>query len=278
MNERQLTWNVGEQKDLFAREWKPNQCNALICLVHGHAEHVDRYQHVAQFFANKGIATLAMDLPGHGKSYGKRGHISNYNVYLEHTELLLQKGAECFPGIPIFLYGHSMGGNIVINYMLRKQPNIAGAITTSPWLKLYTEASKVQQAMAKVMRKIYPGLVQKTGLDAKLLSHDAEIVNKYVTDPMVHGLMSIELYLSMEEAAQWALSNAKEQLKKPLLVLHSTADQITDAKGSAEFKRKAGFLVDYRQLDDSFHELHNEPNYAEVLSLIFNWITTIKDE
>jgi len=271
MSARTFTWKLRGQTIKGQERRALSNPDKVICLVHGHGEHQGRYDHVVDFFLEKNIAVLTFDHPGHGISDGKRGHIKSYDDFHTCIDKQLGQATSFYPSVPKLLYGHSMGGNIVINYALRKKPDVEGYIITSPWLVSFQGPTAVQLAAAKVLRKIYPAFAQKTGLSTDALSHDVDVVRAYEEDPLVHSWMSTGLYFACMDAARHSLDNAS-QLEKPMLLLHGDEDRIADIKGAAQFAERAGFLVNYKPWSGAFHELHNEPQRVKVLSLIFNWI------
>jgi len=243
---------------------------AVIILVHGIGEHIHRYDHWAAMFNKEEIGFVGVDLPGHGLSDGTRGDIKNYNLLREMIDILIKSCNKTFPGCPIYLYGHSLGGGIVLDYLLRRKPKIKGAIVTSPYLRLAFEPPKIKLVLASVMKHLLPGLIQPTGLNADQLSHDKAVVEKYKTDPLVHGKISVRLYSESAEAANYSLTHASE-LKVPTLILHGSDDLILSVEGSREFAGKAN-MVELKIWEGGYHELHNEPFKDEVFKYIMNWI------
>ncbi len=243
---------------------------AVIILVHGHGEHVQRYLNWAALFKQEGIAFLGVDLPGHGRSDGTRGDIKSYNLLGEMIDILIKSCNQTFPGCPVYIYGHSLGGGIVLDYLLRRNPKVKGAIVTSPYLRLAFEPSRIKLFIASVMKYILPGLIQPTGLNADHLSHDKVVVEKYKTDPLVHGEISVRLFSESVNAANYSLTHASE-LKVPTLILHGSDDLILSVEGSREFAGKTD-MVELKIWDGGYHELHNEPFKDEVFKYILNWI------
>ena len=103
-----------------------------------------RYDHWAALFNKEGIGFVGVDLPGHGRSDGKRGHIKSYALLEEMIDILLKSCSQTFPGVPIFIYRHSLGGGIVLDYILRRNPEVKGAIVTSPYLRLAFQPPKIK--------------------------------------------------------------------------------------------------------------------------------------
>jgi alpha-beta hydrolase superfamily lysophospholipase len=243
---------------------------AVIILVHGLGEHIQRYIYWAGLFKNEGIAFLGVDLPGHGRSEGSRGNIKSYSLPQEMIDILLRSCRQTFPGCPVYIYGHSLGGGIVLDYLLRKKPGIKGAIITSPWLRLSFEPPKSKILMASLMKYLLPGLIQPSGLKVKHISHDEAVVKKYTNDPLVHGKISVSLFDGAMTAAKYSLAHASE-LNIPTLIMHGSDDMLTSPGGSREFAGKTK-QVELKIWDGGYHELHNEPFKNDVFKYIMNWI------
>jgi acylglycerol lipase len=243
---------------------------AVVIFVHGLGEHIQRYNNWAGLFNEVMIGFAGVDLPGHGRSDGKRGHIKNYSLTDEMINILLNECRKTFPGVPLFLYGHSLGGGIVLDYLVRNDPKIKGAIVTSPWLKLAFEPEKSKVKLAAIMKSILPGLIQPSGLVVEHISHDRKVVDAYKNDPLVHGKISVSLFYSAMSAASNALKNAAN-LKKPLLLMSGTDDHICSYQGSLEFASKTS-MAELKLWDGSYHELHNDLFRHEVFNYIITWL------
>jgi acylglycerol lipase len=243
---------------------------AVIVMVHGLGEHIHRYSDWAGSFNKNRIGFTGVDLPGHGLSDGKKGHIRSYRLTDEMIEKLISGSKMRFPAAPVFLYGHSLGGGIVLDYLVRKKPDIRGAIVTSPWLKLSFEPKQSKIKLAAIMKNILPSLVQDSGLVVDHISHTTEVVENYKKDPLVNGKISVSLFHSAMSAGANALKNASA-LKTPLLLIHGSEDQICSPEGSREFASKTK-MAEFRLWEDGYHELHNEAFKDEVFAYILNWI------
>lgn len=265
-------WESRDGIKFYARGWEPDgRPKAVVCLVHGHGEHVGRYAHVGETFANAGYALAGYDERGHGKTSGPRGHAPSYEALMDDIADFIAQVEQRYPALPRFLYGHSMGGNQVINFALRRKPDLAGVIATGPWLKLAFEPPVLQVTLGRMMNKIAPGFTQKSGLETAALSRDQKIVDAYNRDPLVHDKISARLFVSMYESGLWASGHAAE-FPLPLLLMHGTADRLTSAQASAEFARRAGKNVTWRAWDGLYHEIHNEPEKANVLKTMLEWM------
>ena len=244
---------------------------AVIVLIHGRGDHVQRYVPWADLFIKEGFAFTGVDLPGHGRSDGKRGHIKSYRLLDEMITILLDSCRKTFPGIPVYLYGHSMGGGIVLDYLLRKNPKIKGAIVSSPWLRLSFEPPRYKVILAYVMKNLVPGLIQSAGLIVSHLSNNAVVGENFKSDPLAHNKISLSLFHGAMTAASYSLEHASD-LQIPTLIMHGGNDLITSPVGSREFAGKSGKAV-LKIWEGGYHELHNEFFKDEVFKYILNWIS-----
>ncbi len=270
----QSYWQTEDGLKLYHQSWEPEtKTKAVICLVHGIGEHSGRYQQVASFFVENGYALLTFDLRGHGKSAGQRGHAPSFEHLMSDIDLLLTEAGQRFPGIPLFLYGHSLGGMLVLNYVLRRTPVIMGTVSTSPALRTSVDEQTAKIFLAKILGKILPGLSLPTDLDVNMLSRDPAVVQAYQTDPLVHNQGTLALANGVFEAVPWAFAHA-DQFPVPLLLVHGTADQITYARGSQEFASQAKGDVTLKLWEGLYHETHNEPEKEQVLAYTLDWLNT----
>jgi alpha-beta hydrolase superfamily lysophospholipase len=271
MSHQEFSLITNDKIELYSQAWDPPTFQkAAVCLVHGIGEHSGRYQHIAEAFNQAGFSMLSFDHRGHGKSPGKRGHIPDYETLLDDISIALETTQERNPGLPVFLYGNSMGGSLVLNYALRRKPQLNGVICTSPWIKLSFEPPKAQILLAKIMNKIAPSFTQSTKLDVSGLSRDPQVGQDYLDDPLVHDLTSARLYVAFYEAGLWALDHAGD-LALPLLLAHGSLDPITSAAASQEFSVKAGRFCTLKIWDGLLHETHNEINKDKVIAYYIQW-------
>lgn len=275
MNATELSWKTSDGINIYGKIWQTNMpVKAVICIMHGMGEHINRYNHVAEMFNSNGYAVIGCDQRGHGKSGGKRGHFPNFETFLNDVDTLLKQASKHFPDAKQILYGHSMGGNLVANYLLRRQPNIAGAILSSPYFQLAFQPSAGKLRIGRLMKNIFPSLSMSSGLDANAISRDADEVKKYINDPLVHDKVSAKMGIEMIETGQWAIDNASK-LNVPTLVYHGSEDKLTSFTASKSFAENAGKLVTFIPFEELYHETHNEPEKKEVFKKIILWLNNL---
>lgn len=272
MNHQHYTWTATDQVKLFAQSWTAEHDDRkLIILVHGLGEHSSRYEHWARLFAEKGYSLLTMDLHGHGRSEGKRGHIKSLDVLLDDIDILYNKSEELFPGYKKVLYGHSMGGNLVLNHVIRRNRPVDAIITTSPWLKLYNEPSDLVLKITGWLKSIMPALSISNQLKAEQISHDPEVVRDYERDPLNHDRISLKMFHELYQGGYHALRNVYK-INYPFLIMHGTSDTICSPKASEEYVMNTSKRTRLKLWPNQYHELHNEFIKEEVHAYIISWL------
>ena len=270
---KEFNWKTKQGGKIFAQKWlvdgKPK---AIITLVHGLGEHIGRYDHVAKFFNQNQISFYGFDHRGHGKSSGIRGHIGDSQEFIEDIDTLVETSKSENPDVPIFLYGHSMGGNMVLFYAMKKQPEIKGVICTSPGIATGEPIPPTKLMLANLLKTMLPSLTMNNGLDVNNLSRNPQVVKAYQEDPLVHPMVSTKLAMDMFSNGDWIIANA-EKFGSSLLLLQGDKDHIVNLEKTKQFASKvSSSLITFKIFPDFYHELHNELEQEQVLQYILNWI------
>lgn len=215
---------------------------------------------------------LVFDLPGHGKSEGKRGHINCYDDLLLEVEKSIQEASKRVLGKPKFVYGHSLGGGLALNFALRKKPTVAGIIAASPWLELAKNPTNSMDKTLRIVSYFWPSFPNKTRINPRHLSRDSEMVVNYTTDPLIHDDISARTYIHCKDAGKWALDHSKI-LVPHILLMHGSKDEITSYEASRRFRLESSKeLVDFKGFTGLYHELHNEPERELIFDHVIEWM------
>lgn len=270
---KEFNWKTKQGGKIFAQKWlvdgKPK---AIITLVHGLGEHIGRYDHVAKFFNLNQISVYGFDHRGHGKSSGKRGHIGDSQDFIDDIDTLIETAKKENPDVPVILYGHSMGGNMVLFYTLKKKPEIQGVICTSPGLGTGTPVPPAKLMLAKILKTLMPSMTMDNGLDVNNLSRNPQVVKAYQEDPLVHPMVSTKLAMDMFSNGDWIIENA-DKFDLPLLLLQGEKDHIVNLEKTKLFASKvSSSKINFNIFPELYHELHNEFEQEQVLQYILNWI------
>ncbi|MBI3241556.1 MAG: lysophospholipase [Chloroflexi bacterium] len=258
--------------NLFTQSWKATDPKAIVVLTHGFGEHSSRYPHVGKALSQAGYSLYTYDLRGHGQSGGPRGHTPAYESLLDDLEAVIADAKSDQPGKKVFVYGHSMGGNITLNYALRRPSGLSGVITTGAWLKLAFDPPALQLALGRLMANLIPTFAQQSNLDVNALSHDPAISKAYAEDKLVHSTITARLFVEIVGAGEYALAHAAE-LTLPVLLMHGGGDLIISPGGTRQFHERATVAdKTIRMYDGLFHEIHNELEQATVFKDMIEWL------
>ena len=270
------------QRETFAGVWEdipvhgfwriPDAPLGMVVLVHGFGEHSERYlKEVVPFFNAHRLGVFGFDLVGHGLSGGKRGDCEGYQQLLRFVDRGYRLARERFPKLPLLLFGHSMGGNLILNYTMRGMGHPDGMVASSPYLRLAFRPPAWKWQLGKLLGRVAPSLTVPSGLDPRGISRDPAEVRAYREDPLVHDRVSPRYSFPVMDAGEWALEHAGD-LRVKTLILHGTDDPIIDADGSREFHRDAP-ETQLVLLQGGYHELHNDLDRSQFYSTISDWLT-----
>ncbi|NLF51794.1 MAG: alpha/beta hydrolase [Leptolinea sp.] len=274
-----MNWTDGfthiDGRKVYFQNWTPDKPPiAWILLVHGLGEHSSRYQHVGDFFTRQGLALTGFDLLGHGKTEGQRGHAESYDEYCHQVDHLLSKIQETQPGVPLFLYGHSMGGLISLYHIRTNKPeNIKGVICTSPGLATGFPVPAWKMTLGNLLYKLAPRFSMNNGLPVEGLTHDKSVISAYKADPLNHPHISARMGMDLIRNGQ-EISKTASDFPLPLLLMVGEDDYVISSKAIIDYGKKAGANTTLKVWPGGFHELHNEINKEDVLTTIVEWVKT----
>ena len=265
-----LSANDGAELYLYLKE-PAGTARGVLCLVHGLGDYSGCFSYLIDYFSKASFAVLAIDLHGNGASSGVRGHIANIETLYDDVEVLVGQAKEKYPALPVFLYGHSLGGNLVLNYALKRKPELSGVIASAPWLEL-AEHPVLKRQLGYFLDLFVPEYIIDSGIDASKISHDPVFIEKYDHDPLVHGKISAHLLASSCRSGLWAVQHAGE-LSLPLLLMQGSSDSVTSIKATRRFYEKAPKETAVLQIwNGDFHSLHNEKNREEIFDFVLSFI------
>ncbi|MBR7891692.1 alpha/beta hydrolase [Burkholderia multivorans] len=247
---------------------------ATVALLHGLAEHAGRYAPLAARLNAAGIALLAIDLRGHGRSPGKRAWVARFDEYLDDADALVAEAARA--STPLFLMGHSMGGAIAALYAIERAPargrTLAGLVLSSPALAPGRDVPRWMLALSRVISRVWPTF-PAIRIDAALLSRDADVVAANRADPLVHhGPVPARTGAEILDAMA-RIERGRDTLRVPVLVYHGTADKLTEPDGSRTFGARVGSADRTLTLyEGGFHETMNDIERERVIDALIGWI------
>ncbi len=259
--------------ELYYQCWQPDvESRAIVVIVHGVAEHSGRFMNLVDPLTTGGYAVYSNDHRGHGHSPGQRVHINQWGEYREDLRAFLEEIGKLEPGKPIFLYGHSMGSIIVLDYILNYPEGLRGAIISGVALEPVALAKPYLVALAWVLSRIWPRFSMNLGMDTKALSRDPAVVKAYETDPLVSRRATVRWGIEAFNAVAWIKAHASE-ISLPILLLHGDADRLNLVQGSHNLYEAMTHadktLIIY---PGGYHELHNDIDHEQVVNDIKEWL------
>jgi len=258
---------------IFHQVWSPEERpKAILLIIHGLGEHSGRYQNYVDYFAPRGYAIYALDLRGHGRSGGKRGHVNRFDDYLNDVRQLHDLARAAEPDRKIFMLGHSLGSLIALTYALRTPDDLSGVISSGTAMRDALNIPGWLRALAAVLNKIVPALTLNNGVDSGCLSRDPSIAESYDSDPLVHHVGSVRLAAEVEIVRKYLLDHAGEW-KLPLLSLHGEEDKICLPQGAQQlYGQMDASQVTVRQYTGAYHEVHNDVSKEAVFQDVEEWL------
>jgi alpha-beta hydrolase superfamily lysophospholipase len=248
----------------------------VVLTVHGFGEHHGGYHALGSFFCENGYAAVAYDQRGHGEGYiNSRGVFESYGLLLDDVADMRTQAGKWFPGLPVALYGHSMGGNVAVNYILKRgEEGFTKLILETPWLRLYKPPlPKPLLVLGSLIGKLShkPAAVSK--LDPDAVTRNRQVNEAMAADELYHNRLSFRIFSQITEAGEYALKNA-DKLTMPTLLFCAGADTIVSPDAIKEFARAARDNVRLHVEAEGYHALHNdiEPTRSAVLNAMLKFL------
>jgi alpha-beta hydrolase superfamily lysophospholipase len=261
--------------DLYYQSWNPEgKVRAILVIVHGLGGHSGLYTNIVEHLLPKQYAVYGLDLRGHGRSPGQRGYINTWAEFRDDVRAFLEMIQKQQPRCPIFLFGHSMGGMIVLDYTLRYPQDasaLQGVIVSAPSIG-EVGVSPIRILLGKMLSRVWPRFSLNTGLDKSSGSRNEEILTSYTQDQLRHTLATARFSTEFFATLAWIHAHAAEW-QVPLLILHGSADRVALPEGSELFYQRVTYPDKQRiEYPGAYHDLHCDINYPEVLTDLQTWM------
>lgn len=262
-----------ENLNLYCQSWLPsNAPRAVLLVVHGLAEHSGRYINLVNHFVPKGYALYGFDQRGHGRSQGLRGYVEGFSHFVNDLKTFLDVVHNKHHGTKIFIVGHSLGGTIAIAYAVAHQDEFDGLILSAATLKVGASVPSGLIIVARLLSLLLPKVGLYT-IEASAVSRDQSVVDAYVNDPLVYrGKIRSRLGIEIIKAMQ-VLPSQMRRIHLPILIMHGTADRLSDPKGSEILYDTVNSKDKTLKLYGGFyHEVFNDPERERVFADMEAWL------
>ena len=256
---------------LHGYQWSTENPVAVVSLVHGMAEHCGRYEELAQHLNQNGIDVVGVDLRGHGLTEGPRGVSQQYADIAGDVSTLVEETKFQYPTLPRFLFGHSLGGGLVLHHgMTAVDDAISGYLVSAPLILPHKPVSGLTRGLVKMLRKMLPKGTLPIPVSGKKISTISQEQDRYNSDLLRNRRVGIGLAVDMIETGE-KLSATAGQWEKPLRMWHSKSDKITSFDASKSFAQQAK-NCEFTAFDEVRHEMHQDRSRGDVHALMVKFI------
>ncbi|WP_156288600.1 alpha/beta hydrolase [Oceanobacillus salinisoli] len=266
---------------LFYRAWFPANPRAVIILIHGAGEHSGRYEYIGECCMDHNITLVAPDLRGFGQSEGHRGHINRFSDYLDDLKVLINTVSKRYPSIPVFLFGHSLGGLVAIRYGQTYPQQVKGFILSSPALGLRFPIPSAIKRTLNFISRINPELTIQPFKWAEIL-RKARHLKPYLPEPgsdIVKDPFHTTQYTPrwLTELIQNGIHATMEASKfqVPLLCLYDKEDPIIHPNSIKQFLDSVTIPEkDHVIFSEGHHHPWHAPHQQQALDSMITWLNT----
>lgn len=282
---------TGQHQRLFGKIHSPrsNQSGSpegvFVC-IHGLGDHGGHFEDFAALAAEQNFATVTMDLVGHGRSPGRRGHAKSYEGLLVDIAHLRRDVRRCFPESPQTMLGHSMGGNLVVNYVLRRSqldrtidgmtdaPPPVSLVLLSPMFLPPQHLTRPQIFAAWLTGYVLSAIRVKKRANLCELTSDSDQAELIASDPKRHGKLSIYLATQLLSQGRWALDHARD-IDMPTLLIFGESDSMVDREAIQNAAIRVGNRATLVPWQHGLHDLLHDTDAALVTERILTWQQSI---
>jgi alpha-beta hydrolase superfamily lysophospholipase len=239
-------------------------------MLHGHGEHLGRYQSLHRALVGAGYLVVAADLRGSGRSPGARGHIDRWECWRDDARSITALAIEQARGAPVFWFGHGLGGLLALDLASAAPHGVAGVIASAPALAY--EGPLPLPPLARLAARLAPLLTLEFNLDPRRLSSNPDVVASYGDDPLVHRRMSVRLAAEVL-AAMARVASRPAAIRIPCLLMQGGDDSITSPGAIRQFLN--GIRHPDRMLriyPGCRHEVHHDGGRLDFERDLVGWI------
>jgi alpha-beta hydrolase superfamily lysophospholipase len=275
MQHQEGTVTSSNSINIYYQSWHPEgEVKGILAIVHGIGGHSGMYSNVVKQLIPNNFAVYGVDLRGHGKSPGQRAYINSWHEYREDVGAFLEVVKSQNPGIPCFLFGHSMGGVTILDYILRcpeAAKSLQGVIAFTPALG-ESGVPRTRIIIGRILSQIYPRFSLNVGMDLSLASRNPEVIATYLQDTLRHTQGTARLSTEFFATLSWVQAHAAD-LHIPLLMMLAGADKVTLPEGGRVFFQKVAFGdKELKEYPERYHNMQDDFGYEEVLGDLVNWL------
>ncbi|MEV0474830.1 alpha/beta hydrolase [Streptomyces prunicolor] len=254
---------TGTRNPITAHEWPHEHPRYIALVAHGYGEHMGRYAELATVLVAHGAAVLGPDHQGHGTSAGERVLIEDFEDVVAELHAVADLARATYPGVPLVLIGHSMGGLIASRFAQRHGDELSALVLSGPVIGTWELPDRLL-ALPEI-----PDIP----ISPASLSRDPGAGTAYAADPLVwHGPMKRPTLEAFAQTLE-TVGELGDIGGLPLLWLHGSDDRLVPLVGSrVGVERLNGGELTEHVYPGARHEVFNETNRAEVFEDLIRFL------
>lgn len=244
---------------------------AEVVLVHGIGRHSGLFPRLVAGLTAHGYSVVGLDLPGHGRSSGRRGHIRRWSDFRQAVVAVLAERERQRPQLPRFLVGHSLGGTVVLDAVLHDPGRVRGTVVANPALGA-SAIHPLRMLLGRLLSPLWPTFSLSTGIPLAASSRDPQVLARLEQDPLRHTRGTVRLASEYLRTVAWIRRHAGN-FRGPLLLLNSGHDLVVSSDAArAFFEAVPGSDKSWRTYPESYHDLFEDLDHRQVLTDLVTWL------
>ena len=265
-------FKLRDDYELFFKEDFIENPKAIVIISHGFAEHFSRYDYFTDSLNQSGYGVIRYDLRGHGRNKKDLGHIQSFEDFILDLEEIYKETLRSFPSIPIFLFGHSMGGLITAIFGSKSALELRGIVLSGPAVGELPSAKNLNRKLVKFLCKINDKFMIRNPIDKSLCKNE-EVYYEYLNDEFVLHKASLRFYYEFLFVGPDNILKAKDKFSLPVLIVHGEEDKIVPISISKSFFNSISSRdKTFKEYKSLYHEILNEKERDYVIKDIISWL------
>lgn len=264
--------NAPDGTELVYDAYETDAPRAAVLVLHGWFDHGGRWREVAERLRDAGFSAYVLDQRGHGRSGGRRGHLSRFSQLLGDLQAF-RRVVRLRTNRPQALVGISFGGLVALRY-LETQPSdqIAAAVVAAPWLGLAFRPSVWKLALARTLADVWPTVSIPASVDPDTLSRDPAVNRAFAEDAGIYNVMTPGAWREILWAQRAVVADGR-RIESPVLFLLAGEDRVVDAHLARAFADGLPGRNEVRWYAEMYHEILHDPQREEALRSIVAFLT-----
>lgn len=259
---------------MFLSVCRPDNDNprALLIVLHGLGSHAGDFREFGKYFAEKGFAVFIPDMRGFGHYSGLKGHVMNFDEFVEDIQNLIMQAKDRYLNKITFLFGSSMGGINAVQYVTKYPREIDGIILHCPAVAQKMDIGTGKKIAGNLLSLLNIKRYVPSEISFEDTTRNPKMIKQMETDPLRFEMVTPRFGIEGLKASKDGFDSASS-IRIPVLLQQAGADKLVDPEKSKEFfDALSSADKTWKLYDGLYHQLHNEPEKEKVLGDMADWL------